>query len=182
MFAVALVPWTMTVPSCGVPVAVVAHDVGAARRLEVRRACPASRDPGSSTGGRVRCSATIGHVRSRSAAPSSTGTSLYSHGCRLMIVPVGEELRHAGREDAEVRAAVLGRLRAGVAGDPDHLADLQLAVLRQLAEEAHRAVLQVGEGAVGRARAPEAVELAARGRRRSSPSPCRPACRSWRTR
>ncbi len=71
---------------------------------------------------------------------------------------VGEELRHARREDAEVRAAVLGRLGARVAGDPDHLADLELGVLGQLAEQAHGSVLEVAERPIRRARRPEAVE------------------------
>src|SRR5260370_3609471 len=46
--------------------------------------------------------------------------------------------------------------------DPEHLADLELAILRELAEEAHLAVLQIGERPVRRARAPEAVEVGER--------------------
>ncbi len=73
-------------------------------------------------------------------------------------VALGEELRDARGEDSEVRPRILGRLRSGVAGDPQDLSDLQLGVLRELAEETHRTVFEVRERAVGRARAPEAVE------------------------
>src|ERR1035437_2403499 len=44
-------------------------------------------------------------------------------------------------------------------GYPEHLAQLQFAVLSKLREQAHRAVLQVRERGVGRARTPEAVEV-----------------------
>ena len=53
-----------------------------------------------------------------------------------------------------------------VARDPQHLADLELAVLGQLAEQPHQPVLQVRERAVCRACAPEAVELSERVRRK----------------
>ena len=72
---------------------------------------------------------------------------------------VGEQLGHSGGEDPEVRPRVLGGLGSGVPGDPDDLAHSQVAVLGQLAEEAHRTVLQVRKRAVGRAGGPEAAEL-----------------------
>jgi len=72
---------------------------------------------------------------------------------------VGEQLGHAGTEDAEVGAAVLGGFGTGVRGDPHRLADLQLSVLGHLAEQAHGAVFQVGERTVGRAGGVEAVEF-----------------------
>ena len=49
---------------------------------------PSASRSGISTGGRVRCSATIG-TSSPNAAPSMTGTSLYSHGCRSITCPSG---------------------------------------------------------------------------------------------
>ncbi len=118
---------------------------------------PSAARSGISTVGRVRCSATMW------ASVAQRGGQHHRH---LVVLPrvqvddvaLREELGDAGLVDAEVGAAVLGRLGAGVAGDPDHLADLQLAVLGELAEEAHRAVLQVAERAVGGAGRPEAVE------------------------
>ena len=80
-------------------------------------------------------------------------------GVQVDDVPFGEELGHPGLEDAEVGPAVLGGLGSRVAGDPEHLADADLRVLGELAEQAHRAVLQVREGAIGRAGRPEAVEV-----------------------
>ena len=118
---------------------------------------PSASRSGISTGGRVRCSATIG-TSSANAAPSSTGHLVVLPRVQVDDVPDGEQLGDADGEDAEVGAGVLGRLRAGVARDPQHLADLELAVLGELAEQPHRPVLEVGERAVGGARAPEPVE------------------------
>ena len=122
---------------------VVADQVGAARRLEVRG--DAERRAIGDLDRRAR--QVQGDDRRAVARPaaSSTGTSLCSQGCRSHDLAVGEQLGHARLEDAEVRAAVVGGLGPRVAGHPDHLADLDLRVLRQLAEQAHGPVLQVGE-------------------------------------
>ena len=69
-----------------------------------------------------------------------------------------EQLSDACLEDPEVGAGVVSGLRTGMTGDPQELSDLQLTVLSKLAEQPHRSVLEVGEGAVGRAGAPESFE------------------------
>ena len=161
--AVDIVPCTNTVPPCGWPVLEVAHHVGAARRLEV---------------GRHAQRRAVGQLDRRSRQVQRhdrhvRGQRRGEHHGHLVVLPrvqvdhvaLREELRDVRGEDAEVGTRVFGRLGAGVAGDPQHLAELQLAVLRELAEQAHRSVLEVRERAVGGARAPEAVELRRMGRR-----------------
>ena len=161
--AVGTVPRTKTVPIGGLPVAEGPHDVGAAGGLEVR-------------GDAQRLAVGDGHRRPRQVQGHDghvRGQRGAQHDGHLVVLPgvqvddgaLGEELRDAGLEDAEVGARVLGRLRPRVAGDPEDLAQPQLGVLGHLAEEAQRAVLQVRERGVGRAGAPEAVEGLARVRR-----------------
>ena len=96
------------------------------------------------------------------AAPSTTGTSLYSQGCRSMTEPSGKRRVTPGakipkwvRESSAVsgpECPATHRIRA----------QAQVAVLGHLAEQAHRSVLEVRERAVGRAGTPVAIEVRAR--------------------
>ena len=103
-------------------------------------------------------------------------------GMQVDDVALGEQLGDARREDAEVGAGVLGGLRARVAGDPEHLAQLELAVLGHLADTA------ASGRSSGRRRSRRwrwrrrSPGTPRKGSRRSSPRPCRPSCRRWRTR
>ena len=95
MLAMALVPCTISAPPLGWSGRVVAHDVRAPGRLEMRGDARAASRSGTTIGGRVRCSTTMG-ASERSAAASSTGTSLYSQGWTLMTLPAGKSCITAG--------------------------------------------------------------------------------------
>jgi len=75
-----------------------------------------------------------------------------------MTCPAGNSWVTPGLNTPKWVREVLGRLRTRVAGYVDQLADLQLGVLGELAEQSQRSVLQVRERAVGAACAPEAVK------------------------
>jgi hypothetical protein len=75
----------------------------------------------------------------------------------LHDVAGGEQLHHARLVGAEVSARVLGRLGSRVSGDVQDAPEPQLRILRELAEQAERAVLEVAERPVGGGR-PEPVK------------------------
>ena len=108
--------------------------------------------------GRVTCSATIGTSVAKRGAEHHRDLVVFPR-MEVDHLAFREELGHCRLEDAEVSTRVLGRLGSGVAGDPEHLANLELAILCQLRKQAHRPVLEIRERAVCRARAPEAVEV-----------------------
>ena len=118
---------------------------------------PRRRAIGDRDGGPGEVQGDRGAVRVARAAPSTTGTSLYSQGCRSITCPSGKSWVTPG---AKMPKWV--RLSSAVSG-PEcpatqiTLPDLELAVLGELAEEAHGAVLQVAERAVGRAGGGESV-------------------------
>ncbi len=83
-------------------------------------------------------------------------------GMQVDDLTTGKHLGHSRSEDTEVGAAVVGCLRPGMAGHPEHLAQPPITVLGQLAEQPHHTVQKVGEGTVGGGGSPESPEISRR--------------------
>ena len=119
----------------------VAHHVRTTGRLEMRRDAErlavrnVDRRPSHVEGH-------DGHVRAHRRGQHDGHLVVFPR-VQVDDVAFREKLGDICLEDAEVGARVFGRLWAGVASDPEHLAHLQLGVLRELAEQAHGSVLEI---------------------------------------